>query len=119
MHSSLSESIARFADIAREPIDLAREIIAITFAIATRSLFGARMTVEEAAQISEATIRIQNFILCQVTQPYLVPWLAASGEQHKHEVLCQGAFDVLRRHIKASDRRAFLGAPCVSRSQAG
>jgi cytochrome P450 len=101
MHVSLEEGIARFeASVAAGPVDLGREMTAITFTMVARSLFGARMTIAEIEQISDAIARIQAFIVRQIVQPYLAPWFVVSGELRRHERLRQTGDAILRGHIE-------------------
>jgi cytochrome P450 len=105
MHASLEESIARLAESAASGlVDLSREMTAITFAMVSRSLFGASIEAAEVDQISNAIVQIQSLIVRQIVQPYLAGWFVASGELRRHERLRLQGDAILRRHIR--ERRA-------------
>ncbi len=106
MNDSIDESLARFRPLAAAgPVDLAREMMEITFTMVARSLFGARMTVDEIGEISEAIVAIQAFIVRQIVQPYLIPWFALSGETGRHQTLRRRGDAILLRHIRERRRQ--------------
>lgn len=100
MHACLDDSIARL-EAATGPVNLAHEMMSITFTMVARSLFGARLAQEEIDTISEAIIRIQGFIVRQIVQPHLLPWFAVSGELRRHEALRERGDAILLRYVRA------------------
>ena len=109
MRASLADSLADFETRLGEPVDLGAEMTAATFAMVARSLFGAAMTAAEIALVSEAILRIQAFIVRQITEPHLAAWFVASGELARHDRLRRAGDAVLRRHVDARRRAGEAG----------
>lgn len=102
MHASLDDSVARFEAAADAgPVNLAHEMMGITFTMVARSLFGVSLANEEIETISDAIIRIQAFIVRQIVQPHMLPWFAVSGELKRHEDLRERGDAILMRYIRS------------------
>ncbi len=101
MQDSLTESLRYFdSQIQLGPVDIYPQLMRITFAMVSRSLFGARLKGEDIDLVSHTICTVQEFIVRQTLQPYLNPWFAVSGELRKHEELRASADAVLMKYIK-------------------
>jgi len=101
MQDSLADSLRDFdRQIQRGPVDIYPQLMRITFAMVSRSLFGARLKEEDIDLVSHTICTVQEFIVRQTLQPYLNPWFAVSGELRKHEELRASADAVLMQYIK-------------------
>ena len=101
MQDSLAESLRDFGRQARSgPVDIYPQLMKITFAMVTRSLFGARLKDEDIDLVSHTICTVQEFIVRQTLQPYLNPWFAVSGELRRHEDMRTRADAVLLEYIK-------------------
>ncbi len=102
MHESLLESLESFDKaVRRGPIDIYPELTKITFRMVGRSLFSTAVAADDIALVGSTILRIQEFIVRQIGQPYLRPWFALSGELRKHEDLRARADQVVMRQIRA------------------
>src|SRR5271163_874672 len=102
MQDSLAESLRDFdRQVRRGPVDIYPHLMKITFAMVSRSLFGARLKDEDIDLVSHTICTVQEFIVRQTLQPYLNPWFAVSGKLKKHEDMRERADSVLLDYIKA------------------
>jgi cytochrome P450 len=100
MQDSLTESLRDFdRQIADGPVDIYPNLMKMTFAMVAKSLFGARLKVEDIDLVSHTICTVQEFIVKQTLQPYMNPWYAASGELRKHEEMRAQADGVLMEYI--------------------
>ena len=77
----LSEFMERLdKSIDKGPVNIYEQMIKFTLKSVGKSLFGDAMKEAELDQLGEAISEIQQFILKQVFQPYLIPWYRVSGE---------------------------------------
>src|ERR1700689_3483454 len=101
MQDSLADSLREFdVQVRRGPVDIYPHLMKITFAMVSRSLFGARLKDEDIDLVSRTICTVQEFIVRQTLQPYLNPWFAVSGELRKHEDMRTRADAVLLKYIK-------------------
>src|SRR5215469_1802297 len=101
MQDSLAESLRDFdRQVRRGPVDIYPHLMKITFAMVSRSLFGARLKDEDIDLVSHTICTIQEFIVRQTLQPYLNPWFAVSGELRGHEDMRTHADAVLLEYIR-------------------
>jgi cytochrome P450 len=101
MQDSLEESLREFdQQIQSGPVDIYPQLMRITFAMVSRSLFGARLKGEDIDLVSHTICTVQEFIVRQTLQPYLNPWFSISGELRKHEEMRTSADAVLLQYIK-------------------
>jgi cytochrome P450 len=109
MHASLEESTGRLdAVIDQGPVDIAREMTAMTFAMFARSMLGADVSAWDVELLSNAITRIQEFIVRQIATPFLSPWFHISGAVRKHDALRREADAAVLKHItkvRGSDDR--------------
>jgi cytochrome P450 len=100
MQDSLSESLRDFdRQIANGPVDIYPNLMKMTFAMVAKSLFGAKLKVEDIDIVSHTICTVQEFIVKQTLQPYMNPWYAASGELRRHEEMRASADGVLMEYI--------------------
>jgi cytochrome P450 len=64
-----------------------------------KSLFGARLKVEDIDLVSHTICTVQEFIVKQTLQPYMNPWYATSGQLRRHEEMRAQADGVLMKYI--------------------
>jgi cytochrome P450 len=101
MCSCLEESLTRFdEEIRRGPVDICPQMVAMTLRMVACSLFSARLSDEDFRLISQAISQILAFIVRQIVQPFLIPWLALSGEFRRHEVMRSEVDKFLIGHIR-------------------
>ena len=107
MRESLAESLAGFESRASAgPIDIYPELMRITFRMVTKSLFSARLSDEDVDFISSTIVKIQEFMVRQIVQPYLDPWFLLSGELRKHEEMRLRSDQILMDYIRRRRREA-------------
>lgn len=82
------------------PVSLADEMMALTFGMAARTLFGANMANQEIQTISDAITDVQRFMVKQIIRPYLRPWYAINGQLAKHQAMRRQGDSVLRGRIQ-------------------
>jgi cytochrome P450 len=101
MQDSLAESLRGFdRQVRRGPVDIYPHLMKITFAMVSRSLFGARLKDEDIDLVSHTICTVQEFIVRQTLQPYLNPWFAVSGELRRHEDMRTRADAILLEYIR-------------------
>jgi cytochrome P450 len=101
MQDSLAESLRDFdKQIRVGPVDVYPHLMKMTFAMVSRSLFGARLQNEEIDLVSRTICTVQEFIVRQTLQPYLNPWFAVSGELRRHEDMRSLADAVLLEYVR-------------------
>ena len=101
MRSCLEESLTHFdEDIRRGPVDIRTQLMAMTFKMATCSLFSARLSDDDMRLISHAISQVQAFMVRQIVQPFLSPWFAFSGELRRHELMRAEADKIMLDHIR-------------------
>jgi cytochrome P450 len=101
MQNSLAESLRDFdREIRSGAIDIYTPLMKMTFAMVSRSLFGARLKDEDIDFVSHSICTIQEFIVKQTLQPYLNPWFAVSGQLRKHEERRTRTDAILMAYIK-------------------
>src|ERR1700726_2453461 len=101
MQVSLAESLRDFdRPVRRGPVDIYPHLMKITFAMVSRSLFGARLKDEDIDLVSQTICTVQEFIVRKTLQPYLNPLFAVSGELRRHEDMRTRADSVLLEYIK-------------------
>src|SRR6204780_669911 len=107
MQDSLADSLQDFDRQARlGPVDIYPRLMKITFAMVSRSLFGARLKDEDIDLVSHTISTVQEFMVRQTLQPYLNPWFAASGELRRHEEMRARADGILLEYIRKRRREA-------------
>ena len=100
MQDSLAESLQDFdRQIADGPVDIYPNLMKMTFAMVAKSLFGAKLKVEDIDLVSHTICTVQEFIVKQTLQPYMNPWYSASGELRRHEEMRAQADGVLMEYI--------------------
>jgi cytochrome P450 len=100
MQDSLSESLQDFdRQIANGPVDIYPNLMKMTFAMVAKSLFGAKLKVEDIDLVSHTICTVQEFIVKQTLQPYMNPWYATSGQLRRHEEMRAQADGVLMEYI--------------------
>lgn len=101
MQDSLAESLRDFdAQIRVGPVDIYSQLMKMTFAMVSRSLFGAHLKDDDIGLVSHTICTVQEFIVRQTLQPYLNPWFAVSGELRRHEEMRASADAVLLEYIR-------------------
>src|SRR5580658_1193777 len=101
MLDSLAESLRDFdRQIHGGPVDIYPHLMKITFAMVSRSLFGARLKDEDIDLVSHTICTVQEFIVRQTLQPYLNPLFAVSGELRRHEDMRTRADAILLEYIR-------------------
>jgi cytochrome P450 len=101
MQDSLAESLREFdRQVRGGPVDIYPHLMKITFAMVSRSLFGARLKDEDIDLVSHTICTVQEFIVRQTLQPYLNPWFAVSGELRRHEDMRTRADAILLEYIR-------------------
>jgi cytochrome P450 len=101
MQDSLAESLRDFdRQVRGGPVDIYLHLMKITFAMVSRSLFGARLKDEDIDLVSHTICTVQEFIVRQTLQPYLNPWFALSGELRRHEDMRTRADAILLEYIR-------------------
>jgi cytochrome P450 len=105
MEATLARSLTGLEDrIAKGPVEVGAEMMRITFAMVTQSMFSTRLPDDEIKQISDGIVAIQAFMVRQIVQPYLRPWFAVTGQLRKHQRIRAAGDEILVRQIRA--RRA-------------
>ena len=100
MQDSLAESLRDFdRQIAKGPVDIYPNLMKMTFAMVAKSLFGAKLKVEDIDLVSRTICTVQEFIVKQTLQPYMNPWYATSGQLRRHEEMRAQADSVLMEYI--------------------
>src|SRR5580704_2101067 len=101
MQDSLADSLREFdVQVRRGPVDIYPHLMKITFAMVSRSLFGARLKDEDIDLVSHTICTVQEFIVRQTLQPYLNAWFAVSGELRRHEDMRTRADAILLEYIR-------------------
>ena len=101
MQDSLAESMVNFdRQVQAGDVDIYPQLMKMTFAMVARSLFGAKLKVEDIDLVSQTICTVQEFIVRQTIQPYLNPWFQATGELRKHEAMRARADSILLEYIK-------------------
>ena len=98
----LQDLMRGFDDDARKgPVDVHQQMVRFTLRLVGKSLFGRSMRDQELEQIGDTISVIQAYILREVVQPYMAPWLRFSGVFEKHQRLRRDADAIVLRHIQA------------------
>src|SRR5579863_3140862 len=101
MQDSLAESLREFdRQVSLGPVDICLQLMKMTFSMVAKSLFGARLKLEDINLVSHTISTVQEFIVRQTLQPYLNPWFAVSGNLRKHEEMRARADSVLLAYIR-------------------
>ena len=101
MQDSLDETMQEFdRQVALGPVDIYTHLMKMTFSMVARSLFGAKLKIEDIELVSHTICTVQEFIVRQTIQPYLNPWFEVSGNLRKHEEMRVRADGVLMEYIK-------------------
>jgi len=102
MQDSLTESLREFdRDVSLGPVDICLQLMKMTFSMVAKSLFGARLKLEDINLVSHTISTVQEFIVRQTLQPYLNPWFNVSGELRRHEKMRARADGILLEYIKS------------------
>jgi cytochrome P450 len=88
-------------DVRSGPVDVHKQMVRFTLRLVGKSLFGRSMSDEELEQIGDAITTIQGYILREVVQPYMVPWLRLGGRFAELQRIRRDADAIVLRHIDA------------------
>jgi cytochrome P450 len=88
-------------DARRGPVDVHQQMVRFTLRLVGKSLFGRSMRDEELEKIGTTISVIQAYILREIVQPFMAPWLRFSGVFGKHQQLRRDADAIVLRHIQA------------------
>ena len=101
MQDSLDETMQEFdRQVALGPVDIYTHLMKMTFSMVAKSLFGAKLKLEDIELVSHTICTVQEFIVRQTIQPYLNPWFKVSGSLRKHEEMRVRADGILMEYIK-------------------
>ena len=104
MAASLASSLVAFdKQITEGPVEVGAEMMRLTFAMVTQSMFSTRLPADDIERISDGIVTIQAFMVRQIVQPYLRPWFALTGQLRKHQRIRAAGDEILLRLIR--DRR--------------
>ncbi len=79
------------------PVDIYQEMMELAFGVIARSVFGKEVKVEDLQELSRNLTEIQAFIVQQIRQPYLQPWLKWTGRiQHFKQLAAQSEAIILK-----------------------
>jgi len=85
------------------PVDLSTSMHQLAFNIVAKAIFSTSISEDEMRSLSGNLNLLQEFIIKQVRQPYLLPWFKVSGLMKKHEQLAQitrkTILDLIRQRI--------------------
>ncbi|MCB9081275.1 MAG: cytochrome P450 [Lewinellaceae bacterium] len=87
-------------EIAEGPVDMAQHLLELAFNIVARSIFSTRLPDEDLRELSDNITILQQFIIRQIRQPFLNPWLKVSGQLREHEVLAAKTMATMRRYVR-------------------
>lgn len=82
------------------PVDMYRLLVALTFRLVGKALFGSRMTEAEIEQLGSAISTIQGFMVRQIIQPYKIPWFRFSGQSGKYQEIRVEGERIVRDYIE-------------------
>jgi len=105
MQQVIDRFLERFdAEIAQEStIDIAQKMMEVAFSVVANSLFSTNIDERELVRLSQLLTDLQEFIIRQIRQPYLVPWFKLSGIMRHHEQMAAEFQQIVLDIIK--DRR--------------
>lgn len=88
-----------------DPVDISTSMHTLAFNIVAKALFSTSISGEEMESLSRNLNLLQEFIIKQVRQPYLLPWFKVSGLMRKHQKLAQitrkSILDVIRQRVES------------------
>lgn len=79
-----------------EEVDISAGMHDLAFAIVAGSLFGTSVDRDTTLTLRKNLTDLQNFIITQVRQPYLLPWLQLSGAMRKNLRLADATKNIIR-----------------------
>lgn len=71
--------------ISNGAVDINSEMVKFTLRFVGKSLFGSMMKDEVIERIGESITNIQEFMVKQIVQPYMIPWFRISGQSGKYQ----------------------------------
>jgi len=90
----------------RGPVDMMTLMTRLIHHVMARSIFGSRMTDAEIAQIGAGIRAVQNFIVRQIVQPYMIPWFRLSGQTRRHQRIRLQGDRIAAEYIAQRGKRA-------------
>ncbi len=91
-------------EAARGPLDMYRTLSSLTFRLVGQALFGTRMRDDEIERLGTTILTVQQFMVRQIVQPYLIPWFRLRGESRRHQRMRTEGEAIVRAHIEARRR---------------
>lgn len=110
MQQVIDRFVERFdAEVATEkPIDIGQRMMEVAFSVVANSLFSKNIAESELGRLSQLLTQIQEFIIRQIRQPYLIWWFHLSGEMRRHEKMAaefqQIVFDIIKSRRNATEQ---------------
>lgn len=92
------------------PVDIHSEMVKVTLRSVGRSLFGNKMKDDDIDQLGETISNIQEFMVKQIVQPYLVPWFKISGETGKYQKLRREGDELVMKYVDQRKKEGSKGS---------
>ncbi|GJM31711.1 MAG: cytochrome P450 [Saprospiraceae bacterium] len=106
----IDEFLVKFDQKIKEgPIDIYTEMMELAFEIIARSLFGKAIKRQDLQVLSNNLTEIQTFVVQQIRQPYLHPWLKCSGKIKRHKQLAEQSEAIILKYIRERKNAATPG----------
>jgi cytochrome P450 len=93
-------------DLDRGVLDVHQLMIDLTSRLVARSIFGRRMADDQIDHIVQGIRRIQDLVLQQIFQPYLIPWFRISGKSRRYQRIRETGDQIAREYIRAREKNA-------------
>lgn len=86
-------------DAMQGPVDIYHQMVKLTLRLVGKSLFGNEMKDEELEQIGDTISKIQAFMVCQIVQPYKIPWFRISGQTRRFQKMRYDADRIIHDYV--------------------
>ncbi|MEJ2541883.1 MAG: cytochrome P450 [Gemmatimonadota bacterium] len=98
----LEDLLTRFdLELDRGIPDMHQLMIDFTSRLVARSIFGNRMADDQIEHIVVGIRRIQELVLRQIFQPYMIPWFRISGKSRRYQRIRERGDAIARSYIDA------------------
>lgn len=83
-----------------KPFDMWKLMMELTFRVVSCSLFNSGFTPEELERIRYVIVKVQQFFVRNIRQPYLVPYFKLTGKSKHHKKLVEETDEIMMRNLQ-------------------
>ena len=87
-------------------VDISKAMMELTFRVVAKSLFGSRVEEQDLNELGQNITILQEFIIKQIRQPFLLPWFKISGQMKHHKNISDHSKSIIMKYIHKRRKEA-------------